>query len=132
MAETVALGNREILQGAHGEFLPGTRPGPGRPRKGQTYWDRLNKLVDEHPDEVAAAMFRKLLTGDVRAHEYYSDRTIGKPADKLIHADASDPGTQLLMAMFQQWQAQLGQPMDQGAIVTDSAIVSEPQEQSQA
>jgi hypothetical protein len=130
MAESDALGNREILQGAHGEFLPGTRPGPGRPRKGQTYWDRLNKLVDEHPDEVAAAMFRKLLTGDVRAHEYYSDRTIGKPADKLIHADADSPGHQLLMLLAQMNGYTL-QPSD-GGIVTDSTIVAETQEPAEA
>ena len=83
-------------------WAPGVSGNPnGRPKRGQTYWDKLIKMVDDHAGDIANAMFKKMLTGDVRAHEYFSDRTIGKPADKLIHADVNDPGTVLLMQMAQ-------------------------------
>ena len=128
--ETVDIG-KEVIRSEHGHFAPGTVGGPGRPRKGTTYLDRLAAKLEEYGDDAASAMIAQALKGNVRAHEYLRDTLIGKPAEKLIHADINDPGTQLLLQLAQMMGYQLAptesvEPQDTAVLPSPPLPESQP------
>ncbi|MEJ5342805.1 MAG: DUF5681 domain-containing protein [Thermogutta sp.] len=86
----------------HGRFLPGCKPGPGRPRKRYSAVElRKAVLKAVTPEEVAAivrALLSRAMDGDVAAAREVLNRVLGPP----IEADLLERLERLERAIHEQ------------------------------
>lgn len=71
------MGNRDDK----GRFLPGHSGGPGRPKKGDSFGEILEKHISD--DELAAKLAELVRKNDMPALRYCIDRKHGKPIETL-------------------------------------------------
>ena len=100
-----------------GNWLPGYSGNPkGRPRKGQTYFDRLVRMLDEHADVLVAGIISRAIQGDVRAHAYLRDTVLGVPKQSMVVEHEDGPAVRLYEALQQRmgelngsWAPEIGE-----------------------
>jgi len=64
-----------------GRFKKGWSGGPGRPKKGETFSDLLEKHLS--PDEMAQRLAHHVRCADLTALKYAIDRVYGKPIETV-------------------------------------------------
>lgn len=81
--QTTAL----IRQPITGRFVKGVSGNPkGRPKRGQTYVERLKAAADRNADALVASAINEALNGrnKIRAHTYIRDTAYGIPKQTII------------------------------------------------
>lgn len=72
-----------------GQFVPGWRGGPGRPKKGEALTDILSRKIDK--EEMATLLIEKARAGDFAAMKYIYDRIDGAPKQSIDAAVTEIP-----------------------------------------